>query len=203
VAQAGAAVERAEEELRNATIRAPIRGTVLTRDVEVGSAVSSILNLGANATLVMKIGDIDEVFVRGKVDEADVGRVRVGQSARIAVETFKDRAFNRKVTRISPIKVEKDNVTTFEIEVSIGPGQELRANMTANAEIILEQHADSLIVPESAITYDAQKKPFVDLLAPSEPGGRHRVPVKIGVSNGTKTQVLEGVKEGDTVVLPG
>ena len=204
IAQSRAAVERTEEELRNATIRAPIRGTVLTRDVEVGSAVSSILNLGANATLVMKIGDIDEVFVRGKVDEADVGRVRVGQSARIAVETFKDRSFEGKVTRISPIGVEKDNVTTFEVEVSIrNPGRELRANMTANAEVILEQHADALIVPESAITYDAQKNPFVDLLAPSEPGGRHRVPVKVGVSNGTKTQVLEGVKEGDTVVLPG
>ena len=74
VAQAGAAVERADEELANATIKAPIRGTVLTRDVEIGSPVSSILNLGANATLVMTLGDIQKVFVRGKVDEADIGR---------------------------------------------------------------------------------------------------------------------------------
>ena len=81
VAQARAAVERAEEELANATIRAPIRATVLTRDVEVGSPVSSILNLGANATLVMTLGDIEQVFVRGKVDEADIGRVRLGQTA--------------------------------------------------------------------------------------------------------------------------
>ncbi len=204
VAQARAAVERAEEEVRNATIRAPIRGTVLTRDVEVGSAVSSILNLGANATLVMKLGDIDEVFVRGKVDEADVGRVRVGQAARISVETFKDRSFDGKVTRISPIGAEKDNVTTFEVEVSIrNAGKELRANMTANAEIILEEHAGSLIVPESAIVYDAEKKPFVDVLAPAEPNGRRRVPVTLGVSNGTKTQVIDGVREGDTVVVPG
>jgi HlyD family secretion protein len=204
IAQARAAVERAEEELRNATIRAPIRGTVLTRDVEVGSAVSSILNLGANATLVMTIGDIDEVFVRGKVDESDIGRVRVGQAAHIAVETFKDRSFEGHVTRISPIGVEKDNVTTFEVEVSIrNPGRELRANMTANAEIVLEEHAGSLIVPESAVIYDAQKQPYVDLLAPSDPSGRRRVPVKVGVGNGTKTQILEGLKEGDTVVLPG
>ncbi len=53
--------------------------TVLTRDVEIGSPVSSILNLGANATLVMTLGDIDQVFVRGKVDEADIGHVRLGQ----------------------------------------------------------------------------------------------------------------------------
>ena len=119
VAQAKAAVERAEEELANATIRAPIRATVLTRDVEIGSPVSSILNLGANATLVMTLGDIDAVFVRGKVDEADIGRVRLGQRARITTETFRDRVFEGRVTQISPIGVEKDNVTTFEVEVSI------------------------------------------------------------------------------------
>ena len=141
VAQARAAVERAEEELRNATIRAPMRGMVLTRDVEIGSPVSSILNMGANATLVMTLGDIEQVFVRGKVDEADIGRVKLGQPARISVETFKDRTFDGKVTQISPIGVEKDNVTTFEVEVSIdNPGSELKANMTANAEIVLEEH---------------------------------------------------------------
>ena len=80
VAQAEAAVERAEEEMANATIKAPIRGTVLTRDVEIGSPVSSILNLGANASLVMTIGDIQQVFVRGKVDEADIGLVRLGHA---------------------------------------------------------------------------------------------------------------------------
>ncbi|HMF98973.1 MAG TPA: biotin/lipoyl-binding protein, partial [Vicinamibacterales bacterium] len=74
VAQAKAAADRAAEDVANATIRAPIRGTVLSRDVEIGSPVSSILNLGANATLVMTLGDIDQVFVRGKVDEADIGR---------------------------------------------------------------------------------------------------------------------------------
>src|SRR5439155_12433426 len=61
VAQAKAAADRAGEDLANATIRAPIRGTVLTRDVELGSPVSSILNLGANATLVMTVGNIDQV----------------------------------------------------------------------------------------------------------------------------------------------
>jgi HlyD family secretion protein len=203
VAQARASVSRAEEDLRNATIRAPIRATVLTRDVEVGSPVSSILNLGANATLVMTLGDIDRVFVRGKVDEADIGRVRLGQPARITVETFKDRKFEGRVTQISPIGVEKDNVTTFEVEVSIdNPGNELRANMTANAEIVLEEHPDSLVVPEAAIIYDAARNAFVDVPAPSEKNGRRRVPIKVGVGNGTRTQVLEGLKPGDKVILP-
>jgi HlyD family secretion protein len=203
VAQAKAAADRAEEDLRNATIRAPIRGSVLTRDVEIGSPVSSILNLGANATLVMTLGDIDQVFVRGKVDEADIGRVRLHQPARIRVETFKDKTFNGRVTQISPMGVEKDNVTNFEVRVSIdNPGKELKANMTANAEIVLEEHPGALIVPEAAITYDAKKQAFVDVAAPGTKTGRRRTPVKVGVGNGSRIQLLEGVKEGDKLVLP-
>jgi HlyD family secretion protein len=204
VAQAEAAVERAEEELANATIKAPIRGTVLTRDVEIGSPVSSILNLGASASLVMTLGDIRQVFVRGKVDEADIGLVRLGMPARITTESFKDRTFHGRVTQISPIGVEKDNVTTFEVEVSIdNPGQELKANMTANAEIVLEEHADTLVIPEAAISYDAQKNATVDVADPASDTGRRRVPIKLGIGNGTKTEVLDGLKQGEKVVLPG
>ncbi len=203
VAQSRAAVNRAEEDLRNATIRAPIDGTVLSRDVEVGSPVSSILNLGANASLVMTLGDIKRVFVRGKVDEADIGRVRVGMPARISVETFKDKKFEGKVTLISPLGVEKDNVTTFMVEVSIdNPGQELMANMTANAEIVLEEHPDSIIVPEAAISYDAQRNPTVEVVDETAKSGRRKVTIKTGIGNGTRTQVLEGLKPGDKVILP-
>jgi HlyD family secretion protein len=204
VAQARAAVERSEEELANATIRAPIRATVLTRDVEIGSPVSSILNLGANATLVMTLGDIERVFVRGKVDEADIGRVRLGQPARITTETFRDRVFDGRVTQISPIGVDKDNVTTFEIEASIdNPGKELKANMTANAEIILERLPESLLLPEAAVSYDAQRNAFVDVVDVAARSGRRRVAVKVGVGNGTRIQIVSGVKAGDKVVLPG
>jgi HlyD family secretion protein len=203
VAQAKAAADRAAEDLRNATIRAPFRATVLTRDVEIGSPVSSILNLGANATLVMTLGDIDEVFVRGKVDEADIGRVRLDQPARIRVETFKDRTFEGRVTRISPMGVEKDNVTNFEVRVSIvNPGKELKANMTANAEIVLEERPNVLISPEAALTYDVKKNASVDLLSPKSKSGRSKTPVKLGIGNGTRIQVLEGLKEGDKVILP-
>jgi HlyD family secretion protein len=194
VAQAQAAAERAEEELANSTIKAPIHGTVLTRDVEIGSPVSSILNLGANATLVMTLGDIAQVFVRGKVDEADIGFVRLGMPARITTESFRDKVFTGKVTQISPIGVEKDNVTTFEIEVSIeNSGQELKANMTANAEVILE----------AAVSYDDQKAASVEIADPGADGGRRKVPVTLGIGNGTRTQVTAGLKAGDKVVLPG
>ena len=135
--------------------------------------------------------------------EADIGRVRLGQPARIRVETFKDKAFNGRVTQISPMGVEKDNVTNFEVRVSIeNPGQELKANMTANAEIVLEEHPNSLILPEAAIAYDGQKNAFVDLVDPGAKNGRRRVPVKLGDGNGTRIQVVEGVTEGQKIVLP-
>ena len=204
VAQAQAATERAEEELANATIKAPIRGTVLTRDLEIGSPVSSILNLGANATLVMTIGDIEKVFVRGKIDEADIGFVRLGMPARITTESFRDKVFSGKVTQISPIGAEKDNVTTFEVEVSIeNPGQELKANMTANAEVILEERPNVLLIPEAAVSYDAQKNATVDIADPGAEGGRRKVPVKVGIGNGTRPDVRDGLRAGDKVVLPG
>jgi len=204
VAQAQAAVERAEEELTNATIRAPIRATVLTRDVEIGSPVSSILNLGANATLVMTLGDIERVFVRGRVDESDIGQVRLGQAARITTESFPERVFDGRITQISPIGVDRDNVTTFEVEASIdNPGQELKANMTANAEIILEEFTGTLTVPEAAVVYDPQRHSFVDLVDPAADGGLRRVPVEAGYGNGTTIQILGGIEEGDRVVLPG
>src|SRR5215813_13362777 len=204
VAQAKAAADQAAESLAYATIRAPIRATVLSRDVEIGSPVSSILNLGANASLVMTLGDIQKVFVRGKVDEADIGRVRLNQQARIRVETFKDRVFNGRVTQISPLGVEKDNVTSFEVKVSIeNPGKELKANMTANAEIVLEEHSNALLVPEAAVTYDAKKNASVDVVAPGTKTGRKRTAIKVGVGNGTKIEVLDGLKAGDKLVLPG
>jgi HlyD family secretion protein len=143
------------------------------------------------------------VFVRGRVDETEIGNLRLGQPARIRVETFKDRTFQGKVTQISPMGVERDNVTNFEVRVSIdNPGHELKANMTANAEIVLEERPNVLIVPEAAITYDATRKASVDVLAAGERTGRRRMPIKVGISNGTRTQVLEGLNQGDRVILP-
>jgi HlyD family secretion protein len=175
---------------------------VLSRDVQMGDAVSSILVLGSSATLVMTLGDTSEVYVKGKVDESDIGKVYLGQPARIKVESFKDKTFQGKVTKISPMGVEKDNVTTFEVRVSINnPGGELKAEMTANAEIILDEHKSVLQIPEGAIIYDKDKKASVEIPDPKGKEGKNKVPVNIGISNGAKTEVLSGLKEGDQVVL--
>ena len=202
VVRAHATLEQLKEQLSYTTIVAPIDGLILSRDVEMGDAVSSILVMGSAAPLVMTIGDTREVYVLGKVDESDIGKVYLGQPARIKVESFKDKTFTGKVTKISPMGVEKDNVTTFEVRVSItNPGGELKAMMTANAEIILDEHKGVLTIPESAIIYDKDKKASVEIPDPKGKDGKTKVPVQVGISNGAKTELLSGLKEGSEVIL--
>lgn len=202
VMQNQASLKQLEEQLSYTTIVAPMDGVILSRDVEIGDAVSSILVLGSTATLVMTEGDTTQVYVQGKVDEADIAHVYMNQAARIKVESFRDRVFNGKVTKIAPLGVEKDNVTTFEVRVSIdNPGGELKANMTANAEILLDEHKGVLTVPENAVMYDGQKNASVEIPDKSQKEGKRKVPVKVGLSNGSVTELLSGLKEGDKVVL--
>jgi HlyD family secretion protein len=202
VAQSEASLKQLEEQLSYTTIVAPMDGVVLSRDVEIGDAVSSILVLGSTATLVMTVGDTTQVYVKGKVDEADIAHVYLGQPARIKVESFRDRYFQGKVTKISPMGVEKDNVTTFEVRVSINnPGGELKAQMTANAEILLDEHKNVLTVPENAVIYDAQKNASVEVPDPKQKDGTRKVAVKVGLSNGSLTEIVSGLNLGDQVVL--
>ncbi|MCC7154488.1 MAG: efflux RND transporter periplasmic adaptor subunit [Bryobacterales bacterium] len=202
VAQANAMLERATEDLRNSTIVSPIDGLVLSRNVEVGNAVSSILVLGSQATLLFTLGDVSDVYVRGKVDQADIGKVYLTQAARIVVESFRDKKFEGRVYKISPLGVEKENVTTFEVQVSIhNPGRELKANMSANAEILLEEKQNVLLAPEAAIVYDKDRQASMEVPDPASEKGRKKVPVRLGISNGVKTELLAGLNEGQKVIL--
>jgi HlyD family secretion protein len=202
VQQAQASLDQLNEQLSYTTLTAPMDGVVLSRDVEVGDAVSSILVLGSTATLVMTLGDTTQVYVNGKVDEADIGSVYLGQPARIRVESFPNKIFNGKVTKIAPLGVEKDNVTTFEVRVSIdNPSGELKANMTANAEVLIKEDKAVLSVPAQAVVYDVDKNASVFVPDAKQKDGQRKVPVKAGISNGSRIEILDGLKEGDTVVL--
>ncbi len=202
VLQSQASLKQLEEQLSYTTITAPMDGVILSRDVEIGDAVSSILVLGSTATLVMTEGDTTQVYVQGKVDEADIAHVYMNQPARIKVESFRDRVFNGRVTKIAPLGVEKDNVTTFEVRVSIdNSAGELKANMTANAEILLDEHKGVLTVPENAVIYDSQKNATVEIPDKSQKEGKRKIAVKVGLSNGSVTEILSGLKENDQVVL--
>jgi HlyD family secretion protein len=209
-----ATIERIREELKYTTIRSPIEGVVLARgsthgpdaavrSLEVGSAVSSILTMGQGATVVMTLGDMRRVYVRGHVTESDIGEVREGQQARITVEALRGRALEGKVYKISPLGMEENSVTTFEVRVTVdNPDGLLRASMSANAEILLDEREDALLVPEAAVTYDANRRPVVEIVDESDPNGKRVVPVEIGITDGANAEILSGLTETDRVVLP-
>jgi len=202
VAQAQAQHERAEENLKYASIRSPINGVVLSRELEVGDAVSSILQLGSNATLIMTLGDVRELYVKGQVDETDIGLVKVGQTVRLTVDAYKNRTFQGQVFRIAPMGEEKDNVTRFEVRVSIQNDLDLlRVNMSANAEIVLEEHKEVLVIPESTLIYNEKRETFVEIPDLATRTGRRQVPVKTGISNGARTELISGLGFGDQLIL--
>jgi HlyD family secretion protein len=202
VAQFQAIADRISEELSYTTIQSPIQGIVLSRDVEVGSAVSSILTMGAGASRVMVLGDMNDVYVKGQVSESDIGMVEVGLPARITVETYKDKVFYGAVYKIAPLGEEEDNVTSFEVRVSVeNPEGLLLANMSANAEIILEEHKAVLTVPEGAIIYEEEDKAYAEVPDSTDPTGRRRVQIETDISTGTKAEIVSGLQEGDVVIL--
>lgn len=197
-----ATLAQLKEQLSYTTITSPINGIVLSRNVELGDAVSSILVMGSAATLIMTLGDISEVYVKGKVNESDIRKVYLGQPALIKVESCKDKTFEGKVTRIDPMAVDKDNVVTFDVRVSIlNPGGELKAGMTANAEILLEKHANVLQIPEDALVYDKDRKAYVEIPDRGGKDNKKKVPVEVGISNGVRAEIRSGLKENDRVVL--
>ena len=203
VAAAKAALELAEESLGYATIRAPIGGIVLNRPTEIGDAVSSLLNLGSAATLIMTLGDVSSVYIKGDVDEADIGRTELNQRVRTKVEAYPTNSFAGVVKRIAPMGRDQNNVTTFEVRVTISnPEGKLRVGMTANAEIVLEERTNVLLIPETALVYDPDKSVWAQRLDPATKSGWRKVPLKLGISNGQQAQVLAGLAEGDKFVLP-
>jgi HlyD family secretion protein len=118
------------------------------------------------------------------------------------VESFKDQKFKGHVTKISPMGAEKDNVTTFEVRVSISNEKHiLKAQMTANAEIILDEHKGVLAIPEGAVFYNKDKSTAAQIPDPTNEKGLRRVAIATGVSNGSKTEVTKGLTEGQQVIL--
>ena len=98
--------------------------------------------------------------------------------------------------------MEKDNVTTFEVRVSISnESGKLRAEMTANAEIILEDKKNVIAIPEGAILYKKDKSTEVEIPDPASEKGIQRIAVVTGISNGSKTEILRGLQEGQQVIL--
>ncbi len=196
--------EEIEKEIREAiasmTVIAPISGIILSRDTDKGSAVIPISS-AYGGTIIMTIADVSKKHFRGDVDEADIGKVHLGLQARIYVEAYPDEPFKAELTHISPRGREKEDIVNFEIRATINdPGDRLRVGMSADAELILEEHENVLVIPEGAILYE-DGKTYVNILDDSVPEGTRKIGITKGISDGLRTEVLSGLEEGQVVTL--
>jgi len=189
------------EAIASMTVIAPISGIVLSRDTDKGSAVIP-LSSAYGGTVIMTIADVSEKHFRGDVDEADIGKVNLGLPARVFVEAYPDEPFGAELTHISPLGREEEDIINFKIRATIDdPGDRLRVGMSADAELILEEHENVLIVPEGAILYE-EEKTFVNVQDESIPEGFRKVEITKGISDGLNTEVLSGLEEGQVVIMP-
>ncbi len=189
------------EAIASMTLIAPISGIVLSRDTDKGSAVIPISS-AYGGTMIMTLADVSEKHFRGDVDEADIGKVHLGLPARIYVEAYPDEPFKAKLTHISPRGREKEDIINFEIRTIVSDQENrLRVGMSADAELILEEHENVLVIPEGAVIYE-DGKTFVNIQDDSVEEGMRKVEIIKGISDGLRTEVLSGLEEGQVVVLP-
>jgi len=190
-----------QEAIASMTLIAPISGVILSRDTDKGSAVIPISS-AYGGTVIITIADVSEKHFRGDVDEADIGNVRIGLPVRIYVEAYPDEPFKAELIRISPLGREEDDIINFEIRATVvDSADKLRVGMSADGELILEEHENVLVIPEGAIIYE-DGKTFVNIQDDSAEEGKRKIEITKGISDGLKTEVLSGLKEGQVVVLP-
>ncbi|MBP9890293.1 MAG: efflux RND transporter periplasmic adaptor subunit [Planctomycetes bacterium] len=202
VTTASLTLEDANKRLDETTIFAPIDGTVLSFSVQVGNIVSSpISNVGGGVVLCV-IGDLSVLHVLGSLDEADVGRVKAKMEMKlkidvmIKVDAFPERSFEGRVAAIAPQGKNESNVVTFDLDVVVTDKKfaMLMPGMSADLQVVVNKVEDTLMVPVTSVKAEGRKQSV------ATPTGE-AVTIKCGPSDGTNVAVLEGLKEGDEILL--
>jgi len=184
----------------DSVIRAPASGTVLKRHVNPGDPVVPLTSYQAGTPL-MTMADMGTLMFKGTVDEIDVGKLKEGLSVRIKIGALPSAQVTGRLTRIAPKATEKEGTTLFDVEAAIDPSKDivLRAGYSANADIVIQEKKDVLVIAERLVTFDKEKA-FVELPAAQPKGDPVKHEIKTGLSDGINLEVAEGLKEGDQVV---
>ena len=202
-------VQKAQTNLGYATITSPIDGVVLSKDVEEGQTVAASFS---TPTLFTIARDLTDMQVVANVDEADIGNVRDGQKVTFTVDAFPDDTFEGRVKQVRQQGEEESNVVTYEVVIS-APNNDLKLKpqLTANVNIYTEEIENVVSVPAKALRFSPSKEMMNDGEKIKDCNATNKLwikeanilkayPVKTGITNGIRTQILEGVKEGTTVI---
>jgi HlyD family secretion protein len=201
---ARAALERARLDLKRTTIRSPIEGIVIRRSVELGQTVAASLQA---PTLFTIARDLSDMRVNTSVSEADIGAVRAGQRALFEVDSYPGRTFEGRVLEIRKAPQMVQNVVTYTVMVSApNPERLLLPGMTADARIVVEEHPDVIIVPNSALSFRpgqvgaSAAEPMIWVRTAS--GRLHPIAVSLGATGDSLTEIRSpGISVGDQVAV--
>jgi len=176
VTQAEASLAAIDTDIRKALIRSPINGIVLDRQIDPGQTVAASFQTPVLFTLAE---DLTRMKLIVDVDEADIGRVRVGQSAAFRVDAYPDRTFASRVTEIRSTPKTSNGVVTYQTVLSVDNAERLlRPGMTATATITVDEVADALLVPNAALRFTPpetmQQQSGGFRLLPAPPGANRR-----------------------------
>jgi HlyD family secretion protein len=180
-------------------IRAPISGTVLELLVNEGDPVVPLTSYQAGTALT-NLADMSTLVFKGTVDEIDVGKLREGMPARIKVGAIPDAAVEGTVYKIAPKSKTAEGATLFDVEIALTPGAPvvLRAGYSANADIVVREKTDVLLLPERLVTFaDGKSTVEVPAKGDAEPVKKE---VKVGLSDGINIEVVDGLKHKELVV---
>jgi len=183
-------------------IRAPAAGIVLERAVAPGDPVVPLTSY-QEGTELATLADMRDLIFKGTVDEIDVGKLEVGLPARLKIGALPDAVVTGILTRIAPQAIERDNAKLFEVEIELDPASEavLRAGYSANADLIIREKKEILLIPERLVHFEGDGAVTWVELPGDTPGAEpRRVDVEVGLSDGLNVEVVSGLNEGDRVV---
>ncbi|MFC1683775.1 efflux RND transporter periplasmic adaptor subunit [Candidatus Zixiibacteriota bacterium] len=203
--QATTALDRAKERLSESVVRAPIDGVILQKYVEEGQIIASGVSNVSGGSPIADIADMSSVYIEAGIDEIDIGKVQVGQSALVMADAYPGFLFQGKIMRIAPEAKIEQNVTLFDVVVEVeNPEGRLKSGMNTNIEITIINKENILLVPTMALQMPEGAEGAGDertVLLKGE-GGFAPHQVKIGLSNFKQAEILSGLQEDDTLGVP-
>ena len=183
----------------NTNIRATVPGTVLEIPVEEGFQVIASNSFNAGTTIAT-IADLNKMIFEGKVDEAEVGKLRVGMPLEVNLGAIEDQAFDAQLKFIAPKGNEEQGAVQFIIEADLFLNDSIfvRAGYSANASLVLERKDSIMAIPEALLQFDREtEEPYVEVQ--TEDQKFERKDVEIGISDGVNVEIISGLTEEDQI----
>lgn len=189
----------AQDRLKDTRVLAPMDGVVSKRTIQVGQIIASATSNVGGGTALLTLSDLSRVFVVASVDESDIGKVAEDQTVDITADAFAGKQFKGKVVQIATTGVNASNVVTFEVKIEVLSDNKglLKPEMTANVEIITARKDAALLVPSDAVV----RKKGGRFVTVADGLARKDEKVEIGLTNGTQTEIVSGLAEGQTIVV--